>query len=378
MQNESYTAARELIYLVSCAVNQKTPENDRVNKMDLSAVYMLASAHSLCSAAACALESAGVADNRFVQARAKAMRKAVLFEAERQRVYAMLEKHRIWYLPLKGAVLQADYPVFGMREMADTDILCDPDRMADVRSIMEALGFICTHYGVTNQDVYEKAPSISFEMHRCLFEIEKTEDLYHYFLDIKKDLIPVEGKEYAFRMSPEDSYLYMLAHEYKHYARGGTGLRSLLDVYVFLLAHEKELHKDLTAEKLREVGLADFERMNRELSKKIFSGEEPDVSDMERLGYFLSSGTYGNTQQKRDNLIANSLRDDDTKSSKLKYIGKRVFPSEYELRTQYPFYYRHKAFLPILWTRRFFRGVFVHPKTVFSELKEIIKYKKDK
>lgn len=35
--------------------------------------------------------------------------------------------------------------------------------------------------------------------------------------------------------SPEDFYVYFIAHEYKHFSMSGTGLRSVLDTYVLLM-----------------------------------------------------------------------------------------------------------------------------------------------
>ena len=39
--------------------------------------------------------------------------------------------------------------------------------------------------------------------------------------------------DYEYRLSDEDFYVFLIAHIAKHYRFGGTGIRSLLDLYVY-------------------------------------------------------------------------------------------------------------------------------------------------
>lgn len=45
--------------------------------------------------------------------------------------------------------------------------------------------------------------------------------------------------------------IYMIAHEYKHFSKGGTGLRSLLDTYVFLRHCDETLDKEYVESELK-------------------------------------------------------------------------------------------------------------------------------
>lgn len=223
----------DLIYLLSCAVNQTKPDSERVNSMQLELIYRWAQLHSVIALTAFALEKVIELPENFEQAKKKSIRRLALFDIERGRIYAQLNKEKIWHMSLKGIILKEYYPAFGLREMSDNDILCDADRMDDIKRIMEALGFQCTVYGERVDDTYVKA-LVSFEMHRNLFD-ERESALFHtYYKDIKSRLLPDEKADYEYSFTPEDFYLYMIAHEYKHYILGGTGLRSLLDIYVYL------------------------------------------------------------------------------------------------------------------------------------------------
>ena len=98
--------AKDLIYLLSCAVNGITPDTAQVQAMDLEQLYRLAKAHTLRAAVFIALRSAGVENRSFHQAYNKAVRKNVMLDVERTAISAEFEKHGIWYLPLKGSILK--------------------------------------------------------------------------------------------------------------------------------------------------------------------------------------------------------------------------------------------------------------------------------
>ena len=91
MESSSKTA-RDLIYLVSCAVNEKKPNTDICREMDLEAVYYLAQFHSLTSAAAFALEKVTELPRAFDQAKKKAIHKLSHFDIERIKILAALEQ----------------------------------------------------------------------------------------------------------------------------------------------------------------------------------------------------------------------------------------------------------------------------------------------
>ncbi|MBR5680632.1 MAG: nucleotidyltransferase family protein, partial [Clostridia bacterium] len=273
----------DVVYLASCAVKGKTPDGDCVAGMDLKNLYTAAERHLLTAITAMALECAGVSDELFIQAKGNAIRKVVLFDIERDVVLSKLEEAGIWYMPLKGSVLKDCYPRIGMRQMADNDILFDAARAGDLRTIMESLGFTTERFGVSAHDIYHKPPLANFEMHRALFNPGSNEAIYSYYLNIRDKMIRDEGTGYGYHLSPEDFYLYMIAHEYKHYAAGGTGLRSLLDTYVYLTKKGDALDWPYIAGELDKLEIAEFEAQNRALAFRLFDGEELTEPDREML-----------------------------------------------------------------------------------------------
>ena len=142
MTREEYRSMmNQVAYLCSCAVNRTVPEAERLQDTDPELLYEAAQKHLLQAVVGMALESAGIRTQKFTQAIAASQRKNALLDADRAQVLTALEKEGIWYMPLKGCLMKDLYPRYGMRQMADNDILVDPDRRKDVRKIMEGLGF---------------------------------------------------------------------------------------------------------------------------------------------------------------------------------------------------------------------------------------------
>ena len=331
MESSSKTA-RDLIYLVSCAVNEKKPNTDICREMDLEAVYYLAQFHSLTSAAAFALEKVTELPRAFDQAKKKAIHKLSHFDIERIKILAALEQNGVWYMPLKGIRLKSFYPKAAMREMTDNDILFDPEKPDIVRAVMEELGYSCVMYDMYNHDVYEKPPTMEFEMHRTLFDLEKYPESAAYFDNIFDRLIKDSGNKFGYHMSDEDFYIYIICHMNKHYNNGGTGLRSLADVYLFNKARYDGMDKDYLSRELSALELTEFEQRIRELAYKLFCGEENEFTENEETMYFVQSGANGTNEHWKENRLSRSMGGEDTGKAKRKYLLKCVFISGDELK----------------------------------------------
>ena len=107
-------------------------------------------------------------------------------------------------------------------------------------------------------------------MHTALFEEDSFPQFAQYYLSIKDRSHPVSGHSFEYSLSAEDFYIYLLAHEYKHFSNSGTGLRSLLDVYVYNTA-KPDIDREYLDAELQKVGLQAFEEEMRSLSLEVFA-----------------------------------------------------------------------------------------------------------
>ena len=238
------TEINYLIYLLKYSLNNQKVDLQRVLSMDLTPIFSLSDSHKLTACVAFALDDIGLDDDTYKhwkQVKSMAVRKNILLNTERNEIYNYMEEKHILHVSLKGIVLQEMYPKFGMREMGDNDILFDPTYQEQMYDYMTARGYNAEIYKRVNHDEYLKPPIYNFEFHNALFLKSDNEKLYEYYSNVVDRLISVEGKNYEYKFSDEDFYIYNIAHAYKHYSFGGTGLRILTDTYVFLKAKKDTL-----------------------------------------------------------------------------------------------------------------------------------------
>lgn len=371
-QSEYRARAYDMIYLVVRAVKEETPDRARIDGMDMNALFEICQSHILTACTAYALESAGVYDENFKQAKNKAIRKNILLDTERKKILSRLEQERIWYMPLKGALLKDWYPKLGMRQMSDNDILCDGNYRRKIKDIMRDMGFTCKHYGEGNDDAYYKPPVCNFEMHNELFRATHVGKLYAYFGDVKERLVKDEGNDYGYHFRTEDFYIYITAHEYKHYAGGGTGVRSLVDIYIFMQKFGDALDWDYLNAEFEKLEITDFEQQSRTLAMKLFNGDTLNDQEKEMFDYYIFSGTYGTMDNAFHNMI-----EEKGGGSKKRYILQRFFPPIEHYKVWYPWAYKHKVLIPAAWVFRIVRGVTVRRKKISAEYKYLSKNSED-
>ena len=357
---------KALLYLVSCAINAEVPDKNTVAKMDLEAVYSLASRHMITAIVATAIEATGYKDERSGKAIASSLRKITFFELEKEALLKKLESSGIWYMLLKGAVLKNFYPKKFMREMSDYDILFDSSRAKDVKKIMQSLGFSVISTGVQNEDVYSKPPLVFFEMHRTLFGARHGNAINNYYRDVKQRLIKDIDNNFGFHFTQEDFYIYTISHEYTHYSTAGIGLRSLLDVYVYLKKHV--LDWDYINNETEKLRISDFEKQNRQLALSLFNAQEITAEGEKMLQYIISSGAYGTKE--------NYIKNDMGKTGHLEYFFKRLTLPYSQMIEEYPVLQKAPILYPFCWlSRLLIRGLILRRKKFLYQLKTIMKKK---
>ena len=361
-QNKYRKNAYDMIYLTSCAINGKIPNKSRIDKIDFDALFKVCQSHILTACVAYALESVDIHNHNFTQEKEKSIRKNIIMDANRKEILERLEQEHIWYMPLKGSVLKDWYPKLGMRQMSDNDILCDISERKHIKQIMLDMGFTCKHYNSGNHDSYFKPPVSNFEMHSQLFSITHIGKLYEYYENVKARLIHDEDNEYGWHFKMEDFYIYIIAHQYKHYSYGGTGVRSFLDIYVFLKKFNNTLDWNYIHEELQKLEITSYEQQCRELAMKVFEEKYLTQKEKENLDYYIFSGTYGNMKNYLDYRFEKV-----SGGSKAKYIFRRFFPTMDEIKVGWKFFYRHKWLIPVLWVYRPIRAVITNGKKIRKE-----------
>lgn len=373
--SETHKAA---VYLIACALNGVRPDKSVTAAIDHKSLYEFADSQKIDALLGSVLGQCdcGEMTDRWKDAYNRSIRKNILFDAERAKVFSLLEENGIWYVPLKGILLKDLYPVYGTRQMSDNDILFDPAYAAVVKDLFTGLGYECLSYMESNHDAYFKKPYFNFEMHLSLFQ--KFSPYHEFDVRIKNRLLKDEDTSCGCHFSKEDCYIYIYLHFAKHLHHFGTGIRSLTDLYLYRLCYP-DLDSSYISEELSRFDLAQEEQFIQKLVRKIFSSPDPDLlssldpEDEAFLLQFLENGTYGSME----NFLKSSL-DQYSESSgvsrKLHYLKDRLFPDIEEKLSFYPaFFSRHRWARPFFFIYRFFNRLIVNRKTIWAEIKIIFK-----
>nr|MBQ6241374.1 nucleotidyltransferase family protein [Lachnospiraceae bacterium] len=367
LHNQTIT---DLFRLIRFALGGKAPSEAELSGMDREQILALAEKHSLGALTAYALENLGMSSEETVMLEAAAIRRDILFEAEKSTVLERLTEAGIWHMPLKGSVLKEYYPVSGLREMVDVDILFDPAFIPEVKAIMEDLGFETHRYGKGTVDEYYKEPFFNFEMHHGLFASNVPHGLPEYFRNVKEKLRPSEGSPLLMEFTPEDFYIYFIAHAFKHFSKKGTGLRNLTDTAVFRKHYGDSLDEAYIAAELEKIECTWFESVLRMLTDKLLGEEDEPLTPEEEdcLLFMASSGTYGSYQSLVNRAIG--------EKGKLQRVRQQLVLPMSTVKDWYPFFYKHKVLLPLLPAWRFVRGLSRSPQRIKTEMKQLLSRRK--
>lgn len=368
-------------------------------KIYIGRIYYIAKKHNLVSIMAQAMEKLGFESDsdiwkRWLKEKNQLIYKSVLMDVEREAIQDFFEKNNIWYMLLKGMVIRKYYPAPELREMADNDILFDNKYSKEVYEFMTARGYKSDDYNKGYHDEYLKPPAYNFEMHRQLVSSKERPKWYEYYKDVKSILIKDtnENRETAansesnntsnqFYFSDNDFYVYFIVHTYKHFLNSGMGLRTVLDVYLYVSNLQEKLDFDYIEEQLKKLDAYDFEQTFRSIAFKMFDENLEDrkwwdlfdVKEQEMLSYVLDAGTYGNLENSVAHKMGYTKGEKKKTSDKAKYIFRRLFPSMDTIEEFFPFFYKHKWAIPFLYIYRIGKIPFARRKKVAGELKEVFK-----
>lgn len=275
-----------------------------------------------------------------------------------------LESMGVRHMPLKGYKVKNLYPSPDMRTMGDLDLLIDADRCEEVVDAFVADGFTFCASGDLHSNVERGNAYIEF--HRALIN-KKHKVLSNYFGTGWERARLCNGFSFRYDLSEEDMYIFLVAHIAKHYRYGGTGIRSLLDLYVYRRAYP-ELNISYICEELEKIGLRVFcqkiEKIASDWYSGSFGGEFDTVSS-----YIVSGGVYGDENIPLLNEFINKNQSS-IKTTKVKNWFITVFPGKELMTTRYPVLKKCIILLPLFWIVRFFDTLIRTPQNFKKSVKD--------
>lgn len=351
-----------LIHLLKSVLNKTQPE-EKPDNLSFETILNISKLHHVANMAYYAVEKlkTGPEENIikiWAELRDRAIVKDLTQTFEFDLIINTFNKEKVRCLPLKGIFMKDLYPQRDMRTMSDIDMLVDEENMSKVSEIMTSLNYSSVDdEDDDHHDAYTKKPTMYVEVHKQLFG--KNGGVY---LEIFSN--PWEHTNEVspclFNFSDDWFFLYLFAHLEKHYSKRGTGIRSIMDIYVYLKAKEKTLNWEMIYTYLDKIGKSQICRDIIQLSKIWFGDEKLSPKYEKMSNYVLHSGVYGTN--------LNSVLSDFNHMSTAKYILYRTFPPLKVMKKIYPTLNKVPVLLPVYWIGRIFSLAIFKRKNISRQI----------
>ena len=299
-----------------------------------------------------------------------------------------MEQEGMDCLPLKGPIMQNYYPDPTYRSMGDFDVLLKDFDRDRVKAFMLAQGY---DFGDANEDYHDsyfKKPRMCVEVHSALKGkslVEKVSAAEKWMAGLWERCKPINNKKHIYQMKLEDFYIHLLLHMYENFNNKGTGLRSLVDLYVFLQAEKENMDWSYLNGQLKELKLQDFSDSMERIGNACFSKEQTELDNDSALvlEFFVDGGIYGSRKNQETLRVA---RDNSSSYAKKSLSAKMkvVFQPAKVLKRRYPVLKKCPWLLPAIWVVRVFRIAFLErdkikmvneagSKEEYNKMKDIFK-----
>lgn len=365
MDNNKHCAY--LLKLLFSLINETEPPAPD-DEIDFGCLYELAKLHDVLNMSYYAIEKLDITidsalKKKWADKRSQCFHRNLIQTAEFHALCDAFEREGVEFMPLKGLYICELYPSPDYRYMSDLDLLVKD--AAKAGEAAKGLGYTAERINFMYDDSYIKPPFMHLELHRDLFRIDSP--FYDYYQDAFERAVNSGGSRYD--MTPEDSYVYFITHLYKHYCESGTGIRSVMDIYLLDKKHLPKLDRADFDSKLDELGLKLFYEEFSALAEKWFGRGDFECFSDEEL-YILGSGTFGLT----DNKILNRLN----QLGEEHFYLKRIFPPPAYMKDIFYPVRKCPPLLPIFYLYRIIRLISPkYRKKVEYELK-VLKDNQDK
>ena len=289
----------------------------------------------------------------------------IVQEQEKQRLVRAFNEAQIPFLPMKGWYLRGMYPQPEHRFMSDLDVLIHREDRYRAAQVMRGLGYSGGPGDYGSDDSYHREPFLHVELHLDLINLV-LEDWNAYYQDIWERAVPAGESEYA--LSWSEYYIYMVVNFAKDYEGKGTGVRSVLDFYLFLEKHGGELDLAHVDRELARLGIRELAEAAVELAYEWFGQSGTGGRHAELAAKLERDGIFGSLRQNIGNRFAKMTeKSRSLRGKKISFLLQRAFPGRKLMRYKFPVLEKAPFLLPLFWVIRWCR----HSKRIRQEIETL-------
>lgn len=316
--------------------------------------YTLSKKHTISHLIAVGLETNGliIKENEFCKKFQK-QKFSAFFRQEKlnyhfEKQCEVLQKEKIPFVSLKGAVIKDFYPERWMRTSSDIDILV---RENDLKKAENALKKQLLYTGEKKGHYHNVSlfseDGVHLELHFSIKEAHKNIDaLLEKAWDYAK---PKEDGQFSFAFDNEFFMFYIVSHIYYHFMTGGCGIKSLVDL--MLLKEKMSFDEPKLLAMCEQCGIKKFYLSLTDLSRVWFKGNEHSELTLFLEKFIFDGGVFGNA-------VNNAKIKSAHKNSRIKNFFSKVFLPTHLMLASYPILKRHIWLLPFCHVARIFRIAF--------------------
>lgn len=270
-------------------------------------------------------------------------------------------------LPVKGCWLKELYPDLGDRQMSDLDMLIRPEDASTAERLLLAQGFRKEEVSY-HHTTYIQPPYLALELHISL--LPDIDEHRSYYEDVWKKAVPSDENPRLYRLKPEDAYVYYLVHLNKHLCEGGSGIRSILDNFIYFRCFP-DMDGDYLGKELETLGLSELARQVQVLSRCWFeTGLEIPETLRPLAQAVCAAGSYGSLETRTRNRMERlSKKYRNPVIRFFAYCLPRFFRPLSEMKRHYPVLEKAPILLPVFWVVRIVSMMLHNEKSFWKHLR---------
>lgn len=298
------------------------------------------------------------------------------------RVNDILNENQIKHIFMKGSILKQLYPKTYLRGMGDIDILIESENLEKVHQIFKTNNIILKQAS-EQHDSFVIGKELTIEIHPKLYKDfnSKYETLFsnpweHAY----------QKNAYEYRFEPAFEIIYLLYHLAKHLDSGGIGLRSVLDIGIYLNYYKNTINKEKLIFLLNQSQMTKYFTqiiyLNikyyhfKDLDKFLFDPLLVDESYDEIIAFIAKSGLHGKGH--KYNAFEARIASNDLKNrSRFHLFMTLAFPSYKTMKGQYKILKKLPILLPLFWVFRLFKLFLLRTKDTFKRVFQLNAATKD-
>lgn len=353
---ENIQEGQYLISLLSSAINN-APLKKPADDLDWEKLYSLASFHNVANTAYYSLLRFPNPEvipkdiwSKFSADAKKFSALEALQHFEVRQILLRFERNKIFCVPLTGYRMKALYPRPDMRYVAAIDLLIKDVQEGKVTEVMNTLGYSVIRSTDTTIS-YFKAPNMTVEV--CTSLLPGNNEYHDYFQGIIENNLRAEkGLTYIHTLSKEDFYIYMVTYLAHKYAAGGSGIRSILDIWIYLKRYNPTLNREFIAAELNKLNLGLFSFYIEELAWIWFGGgmtfsNHSLYEEMEQHIFSCGIGENFDVGEPATDLPSSESNKPLSSDERTK-----IFPNLEVMSDRYPILHKMPFLLPVYWLVR--------------------------